>query len=92
MNKDFVDSLIERLQELKIEEASILRQLKEARAWEPRRKDWLPLTPLSHVLYFDDYTTALNMYVKVERIKITNRVRLPKVKTVRIIDRLATVT
>ena len=76
-----VDELITQLQNIRIEEASIIEQLKAARAQELlSRKPEVPKK-----------TTTLNPFKSGDRVRIINRIRLPRGRTVTPKYRLATV-
>ena len=76
-----VDELITQLQNIRIEEASILEQLKAARVQELLdRKSEVPRE-----------TTTLNPFKSGDRVNIVHRVRLSRGRTVTLKDRLATV-
>ena len=76
-----VDELITQLQNIRIEEALILKQLKAARVQEL----------LDRKLDVPKETTTLNPFKSGDSVKIINRVRLSRGRTVTSKDRLATV-
>ena len=86
MNKPSADSIVERLQEIRLEETRVLQQLKKARAKELTKNN----KPL-HVPKHDEHEAVLGIYSKGDRVKIANRVQFPKGGTVQPKNRYATV-
>ena len=81
MSNQSVDKLIQELKKIRIQETKIVSQLEEARSRETCR-----------ALQAPTITTNPNPFEKGDRVKIINKVRLPKGRTATNDDRLAVVT
>ena len=88
MKNHTVDDLIIQLQNIRIEEAAILEQLKAARVQE--LQDRKPVYP-RRTVGGTRSTVDLNPFKSGDRVKITNKVRLPRGRAITPKDRLATV-
>ena len=88
MKNHTVDDLITQLQNIRIEEAAILEQLKAARVQE--LQDRKPVYP-RRTVDGTRKTVDPNPFKSGDRVKITNKVRLPRGRAITPEDRLATV-
>ena len=82
MKNQSVDQLIQKLKEIRIQETQVLDQLEEARVRETR--DNASQAPILHVDH--------NPFEKGDRVKISNKIRLPGGRTPTNGDRIAVVT
>ena len=81
MSNQTVDQLIQKLKEIRKQETKVLDQLEKARSQETHR-----------ALQAPTINTNPNIFKKGDEVNITNKIRLPKGRTVTSNDRLAVVS
>ena len=81
MSNRTVDQLIQKLKEIRIQETKVLDQLEKARSQETHR-----------ALQAPTINTNSNIFKKGDEVNITNKIRLPKGRTVTSNDHLAVVS